>query len=76
MTIPVPPPPPYKRPSRFREHRTPLCDLPEKKRRFRNMVYVCPTCGQAWTLVYNIEDYTTGVWEWVRWNPTTLGTDK
>lgn len=57
-------------------HQVTTCDPPTtRSRRWRNAIWVCPDCGQAWTLVYadrpefgGLNRYTEGLfWTWWRW---------
>jgi ribosomal protein L37AE/L43A len=56
------------------EHRVEPCDWPIKSRRWRNTIWVCPKCGQAWTMVKawkpspdSLTRYETPCWTWWKW---------
>jgi hypothetical protein len=59
-------------------HASEKCPTPRKRRRRRNSLWLCPTCGQLWVLRYdNVEDwggtddYDMGTvhahWTWLRY---------
>lgn len=57
-------------------HRTEPCPLPSSNsRRWRNALWVCPTCGQAWSLLRTNKPTPDGAgiysegrfWTWWKW---------
>lgn len=63
------------------------CPKPKSSRRWRNALWVCPTCQRAWVLRYTLEIaprlheittspavtvYSEPLWQWWPWSDPTV----